>query len=458
MGDLFCLSEKSGICDLTNCKCFGSADICGLHPEYGVGSPNSSCCHFFDSVEKLERSKNSSGSDMAFVMNSGEAIPVSVDGDGNAVVYTPESDKEYKAYLDSLDDWAEPKINDWEYVDTAAVHGSFTLVGHGERTNNNCGRFLSFKGCLRTDLHDISTLDGVSYGKGKVYVHKVHAHCDKPSCPICYKMGWARRESEKIKQRIAEASKTRGLAEHIIVSVPESDYGLGYEQLRAKALKAIYARGVLGGVMIFHGFRYRKFDVIRGGIRNMRGWYWAPHFHVIGFLLKSYAQCRKCTKAAREYVTGGGKAVRVQGNEKVCAGCDGFEALTRKLYGGWTDVKGKKHEGDKIIVRVMGERRTIKGTAWYQLNHASYKIGSTRFHVAVWFGNCSYRKLKVTQQFVKEICPICKHELVKIKYVGVKLLSMRGLFGEHDLLCDLEEPLDGHSECTGLAWIAKSGG
>jgi hypothetical protein len=101
-------------------------------------------------------------------------------------------------------------------------YGDFELVGQGEKTNANCGRFVSFKGCLHTELHNKTTLEGVNYS-GKVYVRKVHASCDKPTCPVCYKSGWAVREADRITQRIRAASKTAGLAEHIIVGVPKSD-------------------------------------------------------------------------------------------------------------------------------------------------------------------------------------------------------------------------------------------
>lgn len=79
-------------------------------------------------------------------------------------------------------------------------YGEFELVGHGKQANANCGRFVSFNGCLHTELHDKSTLDGVNY-KGKVFVRKVHASCDKPTCPVCFKSGWAVREADRITQR-----------------------------------------------------------------------------------------------------------------------------------------------------------------------------------------------------------------------------------------------------------------
>jgi len=40
------------------------------------------------------------------------------------------------------------------------------------------------------------------------------------------------------------------------------------------------------------------------------------------------------------------------------------------------------------------------------------------FHVVRWSGVVSYRKLKVTIEKKKELCPICRHELVKARYFG----------------------------------------
>lgn len=58
------------------------------------------------------------------------------------------------------------------------------------------------------------------------------------------------------------------------------------------------------------------------------------------------------------------------------------------------------------------------GTAWYQLNHSSYRVGAKRSNVATWFGCCSYRKLKVTVEKKKDLCPICHEELLKLHYLG----------------------------------------
>jgi hypothetical protein len=126
-------------------------------------------------------------------------------------------------------------------------YSNFELVGHGKQTNFNCGRFVSFKGCNRVNLHTNTNLEGENFS-GMVYVRKVHASCDKPTCPICYKSGWAVREADRIAQRIQAASNRAGVAEHIIVSIPKSDYGVEFEILRVKAVKILNSRGVIGGV------------------------------------------------------------------------------------------------------------------------------------------------------------------------------------------------------------------
>ena len=260
-------------------------------------------------------------------------------------------------------------------------YGEFQLVGHGKVTNEKCGKFSSFFGCARTALHDRITLDGTNY-KGKVYVRKIFHSCDKPSCPVCYKYGWAVRQARKIEVRLAEASKRFGQVEHIVASVPVRDYGLTLEALRSKIDKILAVRGVVGGNKIFHGFRY-----------NLRkSWYWSPHFHVLGFVLGGYSRCRNCKR-----------------KWNCLAGCGGFD-----------DRSYQNFLKDGYYVKVLGKRKTVGGTAWYQLNHSSIDVTKKRFHVATWFGVCSYRKLKITAEYKKAICPICRHDLVRLDYFGTK--------------------------------------
>ena len=68
----------------------------------------------------------------------------------------------------------------------------------------------------------------------------------------------------------------------------------------------------------------------------------------------------------------------------------------------------------------MGERKTIFGTAWYQLNHSTIRTNVKRPQACTWFGVLSYRKLKVKVEKRKSLCPICGEELAKLHHLGVR--------------------------------------
>ncbi len=46
-----------------------------------------------------------------------------------------------------------------------------------------------------------------------------------------------------------------------------------------------------------------------------------------------------------------------------------------------------------------------------------------RHVVVTWFGNCSYRRLKVTYEVRKMLCPFCLHELEDGQYFGSKVFA-----------------------------------
>jgi hypothetical protein len=286
-------------------------------------------------------------------------------------------------------------LNDW------GRKGIFERVGNGKQTDGRCGQTLGFKGCLNVDLHAHTSLDGKNH-TGNVYIRKVVHSCDKPECCVCFKRGWAVREASAIEYRINEAAKKFGVAEHIIVSVPKTDYGLAYAEMKAKALKVLRNRGVLGGVLIFHAQRYcsRKESIIKN---KPFGWYLSFHFHVIGFIDGGYAQCRHCSKSKLE-----------------CLTCKGFEGRTRREYYKEGGVDGAGGSGSGWIVSVKGARKTIHGTAWYQLNHSTLVRGAKRSCVTTWWGVCSYVKLRLKKEnrVSRDLCPICQHELEEVVYVG----------------------------------------
>jgi hypothetical protein len=91
------------------------------------------------------------------------------------------------------------------------------------------------------------------------------------------------------------------------------------------------------------------------------------------------------------------------------------------------DRKYRLQLKDGYVVKVLGKRKTIFGTAWYQLNHATIVPSRKRFHVATWFGVCSYRRLKVVVEREKDLCPLCHEELVKLHYLGVRrIVKVKG--------------------------------
>lgn len=123
--------------------------------------------------------------------------------------------------------------------------GDYELVGHGKVTSYRCGRFLGFRGCAHTELHNKTTLDGKNYA-GKVFVRKVHSTYHKATCPVCYKHGWAVREAKMIAVRLVKCSKRFDQVEHTIVSPPQHDYGFSLDSLRHKAVHAVMKnRGII---------------------------------------------------------------------------------------------------------------------------------------------------------------------------------------------------------------------
>ena len=256
--------------------------------------------------------------------------------------------------------------------------GEFELVGHGKVTNGYCGRFSGyFYGCDRVELHNKTTLDGVNHA-GKVHVEKPIFHsCNKPSCPICYKFGWAVREAKAIEARLKEASKRFGQVEHLSISVPVKDYGFDMESLRLKVIKHLKALGVVGGVLIVHGFRYADYEKAKRK-KVVEGWRWSIHFHGLVYILGGYSRCRKCER-----------------KWNCLKGCGGFD-----------DKAWQAFQKSGYYVKVFGKRKSVFMTAFYQLHHSTMRKDSVRFHVATWFGNCSYRKLQVTVELRKLFCPI----------------------------------------------------
>ena len=284
----------------------------------------------------------------------------------------------------------------------------YPLVGGGEVTDTYCGNFSGYKICLNVAAHEAA-------GKSGVFTRKIHFSCGKLTCPLCTRSGWATKEARKVTARLNVASERVGLdVEHIVISFGREHYGIGDEKvLRAIALKACEELGIIGGDLIFHGSRHRRFEPIVGGGFRQFGTDWQPHEHELGFVRGGYT-CRGCSRKSN-----------------CLAGCGGFD-----------DRRWQYYQKTGIYVKVLPKRKTIGGTAYYQLHHASIRRDAKRAHVGTWHGVCSYRnmgKVKV----IKEAggCPVCGSPLQEGVYVGKKnfVLNRYSPDYERDSMQDLAE-------------------
>jgi len=304
------------------------------------------------------------------------------------------------------------------------------LVGHGDVKDGNCGTFKGFTGCLRMKNHAKIGLDGVDY-TGKVDVKRHYWSCNRPECPKCAISGWAVREAGRAEAILKFASGKLGEVFHIILSPPQ-DLDLSLAELRALARKALLVRGASGGCMVYHHFRYRnKHVAARTGLPV--GWYKAPHFHVFGFIRGGYGNCRSCVYQKSKTFS-------------KCreGGCNGFEAVTRRA-----NVK------DGFIAKVKGKRKTVGGSVWYSLSHASLVRGAKKHIVVTWFGECNRHKLKVPKGSLPQkgnLCKICGEPHYKVDYHGncKELLSfLDAVKRSESVILDLK---DGSGE---LMWSVK---
>jgi hypothetical protein len=288
-----------------------------------------------------------------------------------------------------------PNLHGW------ATDGHNQLAGNGSITKRNCGTFANcFYECDREDLHKGKEHNGES-ATGKGYFRPIFHSCHRLSCPICYESACAR-EGHAIEDRLVELSKTYGLVEHFVASVPLEKYWMAENhpnELRRFMIKALERRGVFGGAMIPHHFRYDKYREV---------WYRSLHFHVLGWVKGGYGRCRACMNRVCE------------GYNREFERCHGFEAETRRCF-----------EVDGVIVKVAvdkfgvaSERKSIFYTAQYQLSHSSIRTDVKRAHAVFWFGVASYHKFRFKAEKHKGLCPICGSELHRVRFVGnVTLLN-----------------------------------
>lgn len=252
-------------------------------------------------------------------------------------------------------------------------HSNYAQVGRDPSVMLPCcGQFRCWNVCHETDFHDGVILNGVDF-TGKSAVSPTHLWCKNWNCPRCFLHGACVVGARRIADRLAAfIEHGLGKVEHVVFSAPQVCQSLPLESLFKVFLSVAKDRGV-SGVGIFHG-RYIN--------RELGGLSWRGHIHVLGFIEGGFDRCRNCAH-----------------ERDACADCDGF--------------KGREVRGcakDEWIAKVTDERLSVFGTAWYQLNHHTVKLGIRRAHSVRWFGKCGNRMLKSPyhRSGAGCPCPICR--------------------------------------------------
>jgi hypothetical protein len=270
----------------------------------------------------------------------------------------------------------------WKLPVDDAGHEEYMPVGRGERSSNLCASYRSLSVCDNVEGHKGKFLNGVDC-TGKVIVRLNHLWCKKSACPACFIRGWSVNRARSVDGRFVAGERLGlGKVEHIIVSVAVADYDLPESVMRKKCRDALKDRGVIGAGMIFHGFRVDKERQVLA---------WKPHYHALGYIGNGgFDRCRDCVHKRDD-----------------CKSCDGFKGR---------EVRGFAKDG--YLVKVMPARKTVFGTAFYLLNHATIRLGIKRFHSLTYFGNCAKRMFKSAEIEVKISCPVCQEEMVRSAHVG----------------------------------------
>jgi len=289
-------------------------------------------------------------------------------------------------------------------------HENYVPVGRGVPSSPFCGRWVSLSVCKNKEGHEGEFL-GAELATNKFVGRHRHLWCHKSSCSICFARGWAIRGARNIKGRLDVAVK-RGLGqvEHIVVYPSIADRDLQEDVFRPKCRDALLDRGVSGACMIFHGFSE---DRERGVLK------WSPHYHVLGFIEGGFDRCRECVHVRED-----------------CASCYGFKGR---------EVRGYAKDG--CLVKVLGKREksyydgkeNIFGTAFYQLNHATVRLGVKRFHAVTWFGSCANRKFAGEKPMSEDLCPVCGEEMSRAVYVGKRRIIKNVGHADYRAVCLFDE-------------------
>jgi len=208
-----------------------------------------------------------------------------------------------------------------------------------------CGTWKTM-GCINTEFHN-----QMGFGR-RTYVKQFQRSCYRGSCKVCYQK-WIAREANKATRRIeAYSNLSKENPIHILLSVPPNQYHVPVSVLRKKMSKIIKDINLKGALIIFHPFKFRSKE---------RQFYYAPHFHLIGF---------------------------------------GYSSGISEAFGkhGW-------------FIKNLGVRKSVFQTISYLMSHCGIRKGN---HTVTWVGRLSYSKLKLEKEPPHTHCPCCGAKFVEI--------------------------------------------
>ena len=258
----------------------------------------------------------------------------------------------------------------------------FLAGNRPEVTKETCAEW-AHRGCCEPHGFKLGVgqlnLQGIS-AKSQDVVDAYRMSCGNLGCPLCYEKA-AAKQALRMANRIHQFKRKHGKTKyyHWVVSPPQEDLSkLDLDQLWKKAQKIAKMAGIQGGCFLCHHLRgYNEDDLAEDIAAGSSwktapaAWYLSPHFHVIGV---------------------------------------GFTSKKKILH---------MNEETGWVVVNLGERKSVRSTALYQLSHAYIPEG--RSHAIRWFGAMSYNKLHVKPLPQEErICPECGKPFRKLKFVSLE--------------------------------------
>lgn len=241
--------------------------------------------------------------------------------------------------------------------------------------------------------------------------------CFDPKCEFCYG-SWIGREIKSANDRLLEAETlyakqgfNLGNIKHITISPQQTDDVKeqiktieGIRKLRTDCKDYLIRLGSLGGLIIFHAWRVKKFYQRKFAIYKKRGgegalWDWirakdllneavyvSPHFHCL-----QYGYLKDSDLAQEDFLN----------NKRI------------NRFNGWIY---------KNIEPDVEGGRDIKRTVAYQLNHSTLTYSNIYekrpIHAVTWFGLLSYNKVgkdkeKSRVDYIYPECEICQKPIHK---------------------------------------------